>query len=102
MSRSEAGQSKRLLVLGSSWQVEEEIPLDVGPRYYSFASLKAGREGITALELREGDSVCCDLEADMAPPGAEGLKQQLEAQGRQLEGAVAAQSLHREEQLLKL
>lgn len=34
MSRAEAGQEKALLVLDSTWNVVEEIKLDVGPRHF--------------------------------------------------------------------
>lgn len=35
VSKSEAGQQKRLLVLDSAWQVVEEIPVDLGPRHFA-------------------------------------------------------------------
>ncbi len=57
VSRSEEGQSKRLMVLDSAWQVEEEIPLDVGHRYFTLPGLAQGLEAAERHELRPGDRV---------------------------------------------
>lgn len=35
VSRSEATQQKRFLVLDATWQVQETIHLDIGPRHFS-------------------------------------------------------------------
>ena len=51
MSRSEAGQSKELLILDSSWQEVEVVPLDIGPRFFDLpASMDRDLP-----ELRPGD-----------------------------------------------
>ena len=54
MSRSEATQQKRFLVLDSQWQLEETIPLDIGPRHYN---VHASDEQPVSLpqDVRPGD-----------------------------------------------
>ena len=53
VSASEAGQRKRMLLLSPSWQLEQSLPLDVGPRHFRVegqgARLPAG--------LRKGDRI---------------------------------------------
>ena len=51
MSRSEAGQSKELLVLDADFAVVEHIPLDLGPRHFL---LEAAGEPLPP-NLRAGD-----------------------------------------------
>lgn len=43
VTRAESGQQKRLLLLDRSggWEVAEELPLDLGPRYFAAAALQA-------------------------------------------------------------
>lgn len=83
VSRAEAGQAKRLLVLGhdgdaqAAWRLVEEVPLDVGPRHFS---VEAG-QGIDALAssgLRAGDRVRWTLRdearAEEAAPTLQALR----------------------------
>lgn len=72
MSRSEAGQQKALLVLDANWAVEEEIPLDIGPRHFDAAQeapLDASELSQTSCipeGLRAGDRLRLTL-----PPGGD-------------------------------
>jgi hypothetical protein len=44
VTRAEAGQQKRLLLLDRAvgWEVAEQLPLDLGPRYFAAAAVPAG------------------------------------------------------------
>ena len=55
MTRGEEGQAKRLMVLESgTWARVEDIPLDIGPRYFSLGGLdRANHQVLDAL--RPGD-----------------------------------------------
>lgn len=56
VSRGEAGQGKRLLVLdGDTWRVREEIPLDIGPRHFSASAFPDAQGPESAADLRSGD-----------------------------------------------
>lgn len=56
MSRSETGQAKELLVLNSSWQEVETIPLDIGPRFFDLPAASASdAAGDLPPDLRQGD-----------------------------------------------
>lgn len=51
MSRSEAGQSKALVVLDREWQELERIPLDLGPRHFNLTDAQP----VLPPDLRPGD-----------------------------------------------
>ena len=53
VSRSEAQQQKRFLVLDSQWRLEDTVLLDIGPRHYS---VQASDEGpVNIPDVRPGD-----------------------------------------------
>ena len=53
VSASEAGQRKRLLLLSPTWQLEQSLPLDVGPRHFKVE----GQNARLPAELRKGDRI---------------------------------------------
>ena len=55
VTRGEEGQAKRLMVLESgTWARVEDIPLDIGPRYFSLGSLDLANHQVLDV-LRPGD-----------------------------------------------
>ncbi|KAK9812526.1 hypothetical protein WJX73_005975 [Symbiochloris irregularis] len=84
VSRSEATQQKRLLVLNRDWELEEEIPLDIGPRHFS---LSTQADAVTELpsDLRPGDRVQWMFESVEQSQEAEPAVQELKDQGVQVE-----------------
>ena len=58
MSRSEAGQSKELLILDSSWQEVEVVPLVIGPRFFDLLA-SPDPEANSLADLRQGDRSSC-------------------------------------------
>ena len=83
VTRSEAGQQKRLLLLDRSqgWAVAEELPLDIGPRYFTAAAVVAP----VAPTMMESPPACALAAADGAVGGvdaaASGVDAGLEAEG---------------------
>eukprot|EP00192_Tetraselmis_astigmatica_P004575 CAMPEP_0117669004 /NCGR_PEP_ID=MMETSP0804-20121206/11876_1 /TAXON_ID=1074897 /ORGANISM="Tetraselmis astigmatica, Strain CCMP880" /LENGTH=487 /DNA_ID=CAMNT_0005476983 /DNA_START=136 /DNA_END=1595 /DNA_ORIENTATION=+ len=73
VSRSEAGQAKALTLLDSSWRPVEEIPVDLGPRFFLLrpSDIKGadgleGRGPLLPEELRQGDRVRILLNSQQA------------------------------------
>ena len=60
MSRSEATQQKRFLVLDRHWQLEETILLDIGPRYHNVAQGEDGLPAGLLEDVRPNDRWACD------------------------------------------
>lgn len=58
VSRSEAAQQKRLLVLSRHWELEEEIALDIGPRHF-LVSTQEGSAFVPPADVRAGDRCAC-------------------------------------------
>jgi len=66
VSMSEAGQTKRLLVLDGEWGQLAQLPLDIGPRHFQLE----GAEAAPPPSLRPGDRVRWNVAADNADPAA--------------------------------
>ena len=80
VSLSEAGQAKRLMLLDANWTPLQEIPLDLGPRYFALS----GAAAAPPAGLRAGDRVRWTLEpaaAGSAPSAAPPAAAALEAAG---------------------
>ena len=61
-SHHEAGQAKRLLVLDNRWQLLEEIPIDIGARYFhARMTAEKGWQNFPE-DWREGDRITIDAE----------------------------------------
>jgi DNA repair exonuclease SbcCD ATPase subunit len=91
VSRAEEGQQKQLLILRSSdWQVEELVPLDIGPRFFSVSlaqarqRLQGSDQGIgtaAARQWRAGDRVtllCSSSETLTTAQGPRDSRRELE------------------------
>mmetsp|Transcript_14510 Transcript_14510/g.21180 ORF Transcript_14510/g.21180 Transcript_14510/m.21180 type:complete len:559 (-) Transcript_14510:19-1695(-) len=61
VSFSEAGQSKALVVLDSQWAVQQEIPIDFGPRHFRLKSTDHLEKTIDLL--RENDLLALEVES---------------------------------------
>ncbi|KIY99496.1 hypothetical protein MNEG_8466 [Monoraphidium neglectum] len=71
VSRSEAGQSKRLLLLSPEWQAVADIPLEMGPRHFTFATTTGSSPDPSAAA--DGSDAASDLltaAASAAPAAA--------------------------------
>ncbi|PSC67536.1 ABC transporter (ISS) [Micractinium conductrix] len=73
VSRAEAGQQKRLLLLDRSagWEVAEELNLDVGPRYFAAAAVPAARPSAEAAEAAAAGAAEAGEEAAADAAGGE-------------------------------
>ncbi|GBF93021.1 hypothetical protein Rsub_05632 [Raphidocelis subcapitata] len=68
VSRSEAGQSKRLLLLSPDWQQSGEVALDLGPRHYTFLTPAAA--AVAGAEAGEPAAAASPLAAAAAAAAA--------------------------------
>jgi hypothetical protein len=73
VSRAEAGQQKRLLLLdrGAGWGVAEEVLLDVGPRHFAAAAVPAAVSAPAAEEAAAAVSTAGAAEEGAAAAASE-------------------------------
>ncbi len=75
VTRAEAGQQKRLLLLDrvAGWEAVEELPLDLGPRYFAAAAKPAAAPAAPVEASEVGEEVAPVFVAAEAAAGEAGL-----------------------------
>jgi len=93
VTRAEAGQQKRLLLLdrAAGWEATEQLPLDLGPRYFSVSAVSQAAEAALAEGSAADGAVALDGAEVSAAEGLNSSEEEAEAAVAAAAEAAAAE-----------